>query len=373
MLDRKTYRETFSQLHASGDTVTEVLNMARKQELGYTKPRRASKKLVRTALIAAVCAMALTTTALAVALSRVDMVVQEHDIPATASDEASGFSYEARSNGGATQYDITFMPVDNEYIELGYWYPETLPEGFEETFVSDHYWQSQTVHYGNGTDDWITYMYGIAGDWFNITLEGNFDIRDVTVGSNQGKMFIGDPADYDGNQYTTIVWTDAERGLGFFLEYMGREQVDLATMAQSVTEQSEGHTSSWAQAQEEALEELGVYMPAFLPEGYELTETHAMPTSEGSGWYAYVRRIFENADHKQIYLGYETVGYSAEATEAEIAEMVFPEPGMQVSADTVTWYIEGVGPQLGLEFTMTADDLTADELLALAESVTLSE
>lgn len=61
MTDRELYRETFSHLHASGDTVTEVLNMANNNKT-HTRPARRAV----TALIAAALAVALSITAYAI-------------------------------------------------------------------------------------------------------------------------------------------------------------------------------------------------------------------------------------------------------------------------------------------------------------------
>lgn len=64
MIDRNTYQETFSRLHASGDTVSEVLKMAREQETRPSK-RRLSRRALG-ALIAAAMALVLSVTAIAV-------------------------------------------------------------------------------------------------------------------------------------------------------------------------------------------------------------------------------------------------------------------------------------------------------------------
>ena len=61
MTDRELYRETFSHLHASGDTVTEVLNMANNNKT-HTRPARRAV----IALIAAALAVALSITAYAI-------------------------------------------------------------------------------------------------------------------------------------------------------------------------------------------------------------------------------------------------------------------------------------------------------------------
>jgi len=60
MYDKKTFKETFSALHASGDTLTEVLKMTT-----GNKKRRKYGKRTAALLIAALFLMALTATALA--------------------------------------------------------------------------------------------------------------------------------------------------------------------------------------------------------------------------------------------------------------------------------------------------------------------
>ena len=63
MLDERTYKETFSHLHASDDTVTEVLKMAQKYK--HTPARKTGRRAI-SALIAAACVLILSVTAYAV-------------------------------------------------------------------------------------------------------------------------------------------------------------------------------------------------------------------------------------------------------------------------------------------------------------------
>ena len=303
------------------------------------RPRRRIGRRLASALIATASLLAFSITAYAVG-RRIYMEIQESRVD------------------DSTYYEMSFLPGDNGYIDLGYWYPEKLPDGFEEVFVSDHYSTAdQCIWFENENGDTIRFDYAVAGDW-NISVEADVvKTENVTVNGNPGQLFT---SEYDNNNASkTLYWYIEDRGIRFSLHFEGTADVDLLAIAESVTEQSEGRPVSSAERMDEALEELGVYMPTALPKGYELTETHASPTSNGGGWYGYVNFLFENSEHDTIRLFYDTATWKG------------PKSGMTVLGDTVSWYVEGAGPQVALHFSLTADDLSADEIQALAESVEL--
>ena len=427
MTERESIRRALEHLHASDSTLEEVLDMIdREQAVKHIK--RTGKNTLRTVLIAAVLTALLATTAFAaVVLARGRLEITETVVETPAGSEGAqtpGGSetenplvYSENAQDGVKHYDITFKPLDDEYIEVGYWYPEMIPAGYEEAFVSDHQWQigQRIVWEAEGTDfregvgDYIDFDYFIAGDWYWSCLDGDFQVEEVTVGEYTGTLFTS-----ASEGRSVLFWAIPERGIGFSLHTPG--DVDILAIAESVKEQDEARPSSWAETTEEALAELGVYMPA-LPEGYKLTETHASPVSLGGGYYAYVRRMFENEEHAQIYLGYEMIGHPSDPseyseaelygmTDEEIAQMIQEEYTLEkhlfnprwLTEDyavtditiwgvpaavverldgsmplEVSWYVKGAGPQEGLLFVMWATDLTADELVALAESVTLRQ
>lgn len=93
MTDRQLFEETFSRLHASGDTVTEVLKMAREQET-----KRKTRAPARTGALIALAAALLMGTAFAAAGGFFDAVfgskgqedVEAHEVV----EESKGSTYE---------------------------------------------------------------------------------------------------------------------------------------------------------------------------------------------------------------------------------------------------------------------------------------
>lgn len=374
-------------------------SLERKEDMVYRhnpkKYTRRRAKVGRIILIAAVIAALGVVTAWAV-FSRINMKVI------------------APEENGSSEYDVFFEPTDEEHIELGYWYPQSLPDGFEVDFVSEHLLDGQRIRFKNAVGDEMSFEYSIARESFGMGIPGDSAVEPVQVNDQVGKRFIRNTV--DGNS-TVIIWTNSDRGIGFVLEYWGAGEVDLLSIAESVTEQDKGFTPTLSVYYDKALEELGNYVIGALPSGYERTEFIASPTSLGGGYSAYVRQRFENADYAQIYLGYEMIGHPSDPsgyyeeelygmTDEEIAEMIQEEYTLEkhlfnyrwltddyAVTDTtiggadaaiverldgsmpleVSWYVKGAGPQEGLLFVMWATDLTADELVALAESVTLTE
>lgn len=305
------------------------------------RPRRRIDRRLALALIAAASLLAFSITAYA-AGRRIYMEIQESRVD------------------DSTYYEMSFLPGDNGYIDLGYWYPEKLPDGFEEVFVSDYYsYEGQTIWLKSKNGDTIRFEYAVAGDWNNSVETNVVKTENVTVNGNPGQLFT---SEYDNNNASkTLYWYIEDRGIRFSLNFEGTANVDLLAIAESVTEQNEGRPISLTERKDEALEELGVYMPTALPEGYDLIETHASPTSNGGGWYGYVDFLFENNEHDTIRLFYDTVSWNG----------ITPKSGVTVLGNTVSWYVEGAGPQKGLHFHLTSGDLTTSELQALAESIEL--
>ncbi len=116
MTDRQLYKETFAQLHASEDTITEVLNMARKQEQTQAKRHPA-----RTGLLIALAAVLLMGSAFAAVRYKLradrlgDLAVAVSVAEEGTSPGAVAFSGEAS--------DTAFHPLE---MTAGW-----LPEGME--------------------------------------------------------------------------------------------------------------------------------------------------------------------------------------------------------------------------------------------------
>lgn len=384
MDEREAIRKSLSYLRAPAGTLDAVLDKIEQEEEAEApapvpinttqmqKTRHAARQIRRTTVIAAVFAALLSVTALAAVLSRIDL--------------ESGFF---------GTFQVSFKPTDEDFIEVGYWYPEDLPAGFGETFVSDWSYQGQSMGFENDAGDSIRFEYTPARDSYGVSLSPGAEEYDVQVSGTDAKLYTA-PGGEDGLHGGVLFWTDPEKGVGFSLGYEGEAQVDLIALAESVKPQAEPRPSSFTESAKEALAELGGYMPD-LPDGYALTETHAFPTSMGGGWYGYVRRRFENDSHQAIELYYETFPGAGDTASDPLELMVgdartrtdeytctdvtvWGLPACVVERKdgslplTVKWYAADAGPEgMGLRFTLSADTLTADELTALAETISLSK
>lgn len=314
------------------------------------QPHKKKLSVLMIAAIVAVCLLA--GTAMAVALSRVDMNVTD----------LSFFH-----GDGQKHISIDFAPTDKDYVELGHWYPQSLPEGFEESFVSEIMSGFQNIHFENEAGDFLGLRCQAAGAANNSYFEGDFTIEDVDINGAAGQLFI-DNTPVDTAYSMLLFWTAPEQGVGFQLEYMGNEEIDLTAIAKSVTriDDADAPIPTYANKKYEALEELGDYMPV-LPEGYELYEFTGSPTDMGGGWYGYVRRHWQNDAHEVIHFCYETFSPAPDA--GEIFFNTYEEALAMAAAGerSLNW----TDPELGLSFFLSADAMSSDQLIALAESITL--
>lgn len=317
------------------------------------KPMKHHRKKLSALMIAAIVAVCLLAgTALAVALSRVDMNVTDWSI---------------FHNDDQKHFSIEFDPTDEDYIELGHWYPQSLPEGFEESFVSEQMSGSQRLVWRNETGDCLALVCHIASETVDISLDGNLNQEEVSIRGSAGTLFT-DESPVDTELYKALFWTAPEYGIGFFLEYGGSEDIDLIAIAESVIriDEADAPIPTYAEEKYKALEELGDYMPT-IPEGYELYEFTGMPKDHGGGWYAYVRRYWQNEAHDTIHFSYETFSPAPDAGEIDFNTYEEALAKAEAGESSITW----TDPDLGLSFFLSADALSGEDLAALMESIAL--
>ena len=120
MTDRQLFKETFSRLHASEDTITEVLQMAREQD-----NRRKTRHPVRTATLIALAAVLLMGTAYAAVLTYRLRVEDFGDLAVAISVEEEGANPGAVAFSGEGTEEVVYHDLD---IEAGW-----LPEGMVNT------------------------------------------------------------------------------------------------------------------------------------------------------------------------------------------------------------------------------------------------
>ena len=312
------------------------------------------RKILKTAVAAIAAVIVLTVASLAVAVVRIDLVIHT-------------------KNGS---HVIEFKPEDEEYIELGSWYPEYTPEGYKEVFISFVIDGHQIIHFENDDGDLISLEYVKATTVNQVYIDLTRTQEDVAVN--------GLPATIFGE--SSLFWTNDERGIGFHLSgSVGKEE--LIAIAESITESDEKLIPTGEKKNALTLEQLGDYQPTTLPEGYEAAEFRTSPLEGEDDWYAYVHREYENRRHDMIYIVYETfrLESTVEDPAATILDYKTSEgnsvrtnvtiqglPGILVENDGELVELVWVDVKKGLTFSVSGDTITGEEAIAIAEGITLS-
>ena len=265
--------------------------------------------------------------------------------------------------------EISFEAADESYVDLKPYLPESMPEGYERTFVSDTIHGSQTIHYTNEDGKTVIFEYG-KPDTMDLSLN-NIESRDkVKVGGHEGILYTCANSRF-------LLWTDEEQGIGYDLD-TDDLSVDLLIIAESVAEQESPLVPTQAESTERALAELGNFAISELPEGYTEAGVSGAPTSEGGGWYGYVYKHYENREtNSMISLSYET--YSLADGKENTAENVLPlyvSDGREVEVNGLPGLISADGTRIAwvdtersMTFHIHSEAVTGEELYALANSV----
>lgn len=349
---KQLYKKTYSHLHASDKTYLEVLHM--------TDQHKKKKKPVRFLLIAAIVAL-LVTTVYAASTALIAIKIKRGTV------------------GGEDTAEVHFYSTEDVYLELGSIYPQSIPEGYSYNFVSDVAYGRQTIHYENGAGNYLTYQICLGGpgetvDILEIEKEEAVDINGI-----QGVWYIQNSGDQ------IILWADEAQGFGFMI-MTDDPQVDLAALARSVAE-GDPLTPTRSDSTGKALEELGDYVPAMLPDGFVEETVLGCPLEEGGGWYSYVRKFFVNkAGNTRIYFEYETYAIDTESGYVDNAETAcsFYIPGCDVlngnvvgerieingmfalsSGSDIAW----ADTERHVVFHLSSEDITPEQLLEIARSI----
>lgn len=136
----------------------------------------------------------------------------------------------------------------------------------------------------------------------------------------------------------------------------------------------------------QALEELGDFSPAYLPEGYEEVDMLGSPLTE-DGWYSYVRKWYANEmTNTSIYFEYETYAIDTDSGYTDDARTIcsFKIPGNDILNDYVVGeeiQINGMyglateniivwaDPKVHKVYYLFSEDVTGEELLKVAQSI----
>ena len=275
--------------------------------------------------------------------------------------------------------EVFFEDIQEEYLELGPYYPQQIPEGYRMTFVSEGApLQNQVIHYENETGDLIKFWIYIGDPASSAQIYGIESKEEISVPGHSGILYK------QTGSSRTLVWIDEKLGYGYVLS-VSDPAVDILSMAESTAE-GEHLIPTRSEETVKAVIELGDYAPEYLPEGF--VERATMGSSSiNSGWYAYVRKWYVNREENaQIYFEYESYrivtedGYTDDArticsffipgyhilkgevkgTEIEVNDMF----GMMTS-NHIVW----ADPETHRVYHLYSKDVTGEELLKVAESI----
>lgn len=290
------------------------------------------------------------------------------DILAMAESAAPGEPLEVTSNYLGPDYTIELEQDASSYVGWEPVYPQSVPEGYEITFVAEPAYGEQSIDYENDAGDTLTYtLYFRLSQWGR-QFDGMGQPEQVKINGNVGYKSPGE-----------LVWTDAARGFGFSLRASG--DVDLIAVAESVGIGPELKPTRWDDIRK-ALEQLGNYQITALPDGMVEDGLTGAPLENADDWYSYVRRwYFDPKTNRDIYLEYES--YVTDCTDMEdVLQMLIGTGGNPVTVQgctgaalqngesaAVVWLIGT--PEKGISFRLSSSSFTAEALLPIAESVQL--
>lgn len=328
-----------------------------------------SSKLIRNLLIAAVLTALLAVTAYAAVNARIQQNITKRESTETTEGTQTVSPYEV---------EIDYRRTGNEYLELGDYYPQQLPEQYRCSFISDKAMGFQRMAFENQAGEFafdLTMELGSEG--LQKTITDVVSEEAVTVGTCPGTLYTSQ----DGSR--SLTWYDEGAGVGFFMS-ANDATVDLLAIAQTVAP-GEPLTPSRAAGEQKALEELGDYRITGLPDNYSQTDFMASPLEDGGGWYAYVRRWYGDkvSTDNTVFFGYESFTLTSDQPMEHEVEPVdnSPETILEyqgggepitiqnmpaaVSDGRVSW----VDWDAQVVFSLYANQLSREELIALAESV----
>lgn len=322
---------------------------------------RKSSKLIRNSLIAAALTALLAVTAYAAVNARIQQKVTRREAETTA--------YEV---------EIDYQRTGSEYLELGDYYPQQIPEGYQCSFISDKSMGFQRLVFENAAGEFaFDLSMELGSEGLQKTMTDVVSEEAVMIGACPGTLY----SQLGGSR--SLTWYDEAAGVGFFMEALD-ESVDLLAIARSVAP-SEPLIPTQSAGQQKALEELGDYRITGLPENYSQTDFMASPLEDGGGWYAYVRRWYGDkvSTDSTVYFEYEHFNLVSDEPSNHETAPVENSPATileyQGGGESVTIQnmpaaiadgrVSWVDWEAQVVFSIIADQLSREELIALAQSV----
>ena len=246
MFNKNDFQNAFSSIHASEDTLLEVLSM--------TNERKHSNRWIRITIAAAIIACLLTTTALAAPIIY-ERVIGNGEVNATVT---SSWYAETPSdpNGNSvtgTNYQIKLDVAmhENPPTEIETYYMPQLPAQYSQQFGYAYaglnhdqldtilcYWgaseETASIHFSQSS----AHAYEMDGMGFNLFLkDGHEPLLDpVKLGNVDGYLIEAPDDPYDGVKY--FCWSDGDYVfyLRFPITFTEEQMSDIIATVQPVEE-----------------------------------------------------------------------------------------------------------------------------------------
>lgn len=93
-----------------------------------------------------------------------------------------------RTDYGQTA-EIDFTKTDDAKLELGFYYPECIPDGYTKVFVSEYDNRMQTVVYENPQGAELRYIYETAGEGGQVSFENIRSEETVDINGSSGTLY----------------------------------------------------------------------------------------------------------------------------------------------------------------------------------------
>ena len=321
-------------------------------------------KLSKIALAAVLSVLLLAVTAAAVVIHRTELELTEWH---------SDFS-------DIHSYDITVIS-DGSDSELDFWYPETLPPNYTLLFVSstpDH----ERLFFRNEAGDTLELFCCTSEDCSLGGVTGGYDKQDTSINGATGYRFDATrPEELGLTAHAVLCWTATEQNTAFRLEYKGQSTLtpDLLAIAESVSLQKNALTPT----ESTFLDAFGDWHPARTPEGcihHETTATFHAPTlsvrlyqfyddpASPSGFSYYYTPVPDGADAAQTLKNCAMESLQVcEAVTVGSDPGYYTDDGTELSNRQLFWLEE----EAGLIFALQSRTLSRDELLSIAESMSI--
>lgn len=345
------------------------------QDLDHA-PAKRSGGLVRRVLLAAAVISLLAVSAIGSVVGSAEIRVMPHE-------DGCIVMFLNRKMGPVEQVD---------------WYPRTLPEGYTEFMIDSNEHHFRSISFWDGDDGKLRLTYGPARYMPGYVVEGISEGIHTKVGGDQALLFTtatpvtdystGVPREIQAHA-GWLFWFDEESKHSFVLRYAAKEELDLISIAESVT-RTDPLTFTYRHFADAAVVKLGDYQPMWLPDGYQLVDTYGFPTSKYHGFTdpGYVHRLYRNAEQFEAHLYYE---YIPHRLTSNVSELHGAEPTEQLDLNgipaqyyetewgvplAVVWTREDV-ENFPLTFTVYSDGLSTtqsisrDDLIHMAEQITM--